>query len=183
MKGDAAESGGIPGGEVAPAKPDPAPRSASAPPASAQRDPSAANAGANAPLTLSPQSAPASDPSPPTRLAAANTVPTDPFCRRQSSGSGLLAEEGGRRAGLLPRAAKQVSGRPEVPSAGHQARRSRRQGGLLPHHGGPVRIRRRGCPVLRQFEKCRRAVRHPKELARNLSASPPGVTCAFQEAS
>ena len=79
VKGDAAESGGIPGGAVAPAKPDPAPRSASAPPASAQRDPSAANAGANAPLTLSPQSAPASDPSPPTRLAATNAVQTDPF--------------------------------------------------------------------------------------------------------
>jgi hypothetical protein len=37
-----------------------------------------------------------------------------------------------------------------------EARRSRRQGGLLPHDGRPVRIHRRGGPVLRQFEKCRR---------------------------
>ena len=78
VKGVAAKNGGIPAGAVAPAKPDPAARSASAPTAPAQRNPSAANAGANAPLTLSPQSAPASDPAPPTRLAAANAVQTAP---------------------------------------------------------------------------------------------------------
>ncbi len=78
MKGDAAENGGIPAGAAAPAKPDPAARSASAPTALAQRNPSAANASANAPLTPSPQSAPASDPAPPIRLAATNAVRTAP---------------------------------------------------------------------------------------------------------
>jgi cell division septation protein DedD len=83
VKGDAAENGGIPVGAAAPAKPDPAARSASAPTAPAQRNPSAANASANAPLTLSPQSAPASDPAPPTRLAA-TTAP--------SAGGGYLVQ-------------------------------------------------------------------------------------------
>ena len=78
VKGDAAENGGIPAGAAAPAKPDPAARSASAPTALAQRNPSAAYASANAPLTLSPQNAPASDPAPPTRLAATNAVQTAP---------------------------------------------------------------------------------------------------------
>ncbi len=87
VKGDVAENGGIPVGAAAPAKPDPAARSASAPTAPAQRNPSAANAGANAPLTLSPQSAPASDPAPPTRLAAANAVQTAP-----SAGGGYLVQ-------------------------------------------------------------------------------------------
>ena len=78
VKGDAAENGGIPAGAAAPAKPDPAARSASAPTTLAQRNPSAANASANAPPTLSPQSAPASDPAPPIRLAATNAVRTAP---------------------------------------------------------------------------------------------------------
>ena len=84
VKGDAAESGGIEAGAVAPAKPDPAARSAAAPTAPGQRDPSAANAGAHAPLTLSPEGAPASDPSPPTRLAATQTPP--------SAGGGYLVQ-------------------------------------------------------------------------------------------
>ena len=79
VKGDAAENGGIPAAAAAPAKPDPAARSASAPTAPAQRNPSAANASANAPLTLSTQSAPASDPAPPIRLAATNAVRTAPL--------------------------------------------------------------------------------------------------------
>jgi len=87
LKGDAAKNGGIPAGAVAPAKPDPAARSASAPTAPAQRNPSAANASANAPLTLSPQSAPASDPAPPTRLAATNAVQT-----AASGGGGYLVQ-------------------------------------------------------------------------------------------
>ena len=87
VKGDAAENGGIPAGAAAPAKPDPAARSASAPTAPAQRNPSAANASANAPLTLSLQSAPASDPAPPTRLAATNAVQTAP-----SAGGGYLVQ-------------------------------------------------------------------------------------------
>jgi cell division protein FtsN len=86
-KRDAAENGGIPAGAAAPAKPDPAARSASAPTALAQRNSSAANASASASLTLSPQSAPASDPSPPTRLAATNAVQTAP-----SAGGGYLVQ-------------------------------------------------------------------------------------------
>ena len=77
VKGDAAENGGMPAGAAAPAKPDPAARSASTPTAPAQRSPSAADAGANTPPTLSPQT-PASDPTPPTRLAATNAVQTAP---------------------------------------------------------------------------------------------------------
>ena len=87
VKGDTTENGGIPAGAAAPAKPDPAARSVSAPTAPAQRNPSAANAGANAPLTLAPQSAPASDPAPPTRLAATNAVQTAP-----SAGGGYLVQ-------------------------------------------------------------------------------------------
>jgi hypothetical protein len=87
VKGDAAENGGIPAGAAAPAKPDPAARSASAPTAPAHRNPAAADAGANAPLTLSPQSASASDPMPPTRLAATNAVQTAP-----SAGGGYLVQ-------------------------------------------------------------------------------------------
>jgi SPOR domain len=87
MKGDAPENGGIPAGTAAPAKPDPAARSASAPTAPAERNPSAANASANAPPTLSPQSAPASDPAPPPRLAATNAVQTAP-----SAGGGYLVQ-------------------------------------------------------------------------------------------
>ena len=49
-------------------------------------------------------------------------------------------------------------------SAADQARRSRRQGRLLPRHGRPVRVARRGLAVLRQPEDGRRAVRRPKEL-------------------
>jgi hypothetical protein len=77
VKGDAAENGGMPAGAAAPAKPDPAARSASTPTAPAQRSPSAADAGANTSPTLSPQT-PASDPTPPTRLAATNAVQTAP---------------------------------------------------------------------------------------------------------
>ena len=76
VRGDPAENGGIPTGATAPAKPDPTAPSASAPTALAQRNPSAASASANAPVTLSPQGAPASDPAPPIRLAATNAVRT-----------------------------------------------------------------------------------------------------------
>ena len=85
VKGDAAENGGIPAGAAAPAKPDPAARSASAPTAPAHRN--AATADASAPHTLSPQSASASDPAPPTRLAATGPVQTAP-----SSGSSYLVQ-------------------------------------------------------------------------------------------
>jgi cell division septation protein DedD len=87
VKGDAAENGGIPAGSAAPAKPDPAARSASGPTAAAKRNLSAANANANAPPSPSPQSASASDPAPPTPLAAANVVQTAP-----SAGGGYLVQ-------------------------------------------------------------------------------------------
>jgi SPOR domain len=86
VKSDA-ENGGIPAGAAAPAKPDPAARSASTPTAPAQRNPSAANASANAPPTLSPPSAPASDPAPPIRLAATNAVQA-----ASSAGGGYLVQ-------------------------------------------------------------------------------------------
>ena len=63
VKGDAAENGGIPAGAAAPARPDrdcPLGTAPQLPPA--QRNPASANASANAPLSLSPQGAPASDP-------------------------------------------------------------------------------------------------------------------------
>jgi len=74
VKGDPAENGGIPAGAAAPANP--AAPSASVPTALGQRNPSAAIASANAPVTPSPQSAPASDPAPQIRLAATNAVRT-----------------------------------------------------------------------------------------------------------
>ena len=74
VKGDATENGGILAGAAAPAKPDPAALSVSAPTAPAQRNPLAA--GANTPLT--PQSAPASDAAPPIRFVATNAVRTAP---------------------------------------------------------------------------------------------------------
>jgi hypothetical protein len=77
VTGDAAENGGMLAGAAAPAKPDSAARSASTPTAPAQRSPSAADAGTNTPRMLSPQT-PASDPTPPTRLAATNAVQTAP---------------------------------------------------------------------------------------------------------
>jgi hypothetical protein len=82
VKGDAAENGGVPAGAAAPAKPAPVARTAAPAPAAAppQRNPSSANASANAPLSLSPQGAPAADPAPPppTRLANNNPVQTAP---------------------------------------------------------------------------------------------------------
>ena len=91
VKGDAVDNGGVPAGAAAPAKPAPAARTAAPAPAAAapapQRNPSSANASANAPLSLSPQGAPASDPAPPTRLAANNPVQTAP-----SAGGGYLVQ-------------------------------------------------------------------------------------------
>jgi hypothetical protein len=84
--------------------------------------------------------------------------------QRRLSGPGLLAEERGRRAGLFQDAARQVPGRAGLPIAGDQARRSRRQGRLLPGHGRSVRLLGRGVAILRQPENCRRTVRRPKEL-------------------
>ena len=74
-----------------------------------------------------------------------------PGCRRQSGaaprrqwrwifGPGLLAEERGGRAGLVPGAAGQVPGGAGFPRAADQACGSRRKGRLLPRHGRAVRL-------------------------------------------
>ncbi len=91
VKGDAAENGGIPAGAAAPpARPGPTTRSVAAPatvPAAAppgSRNPASANASANTPMLLAPQSAP--DPAP-TRVAATNPTQTAPAA---SSGGYLV---------------------------------------------------------------------------------------------
>ena len=95
---------------------------------------------ANAPMSLTPQGgqpAPAAEPRP----GSQPTIRRRPLpARRRIPGSGLLAEERGRRAGLLPGPAGQVPGRAGIALAVDQARRSRRKGRLLPRHGRPVRI-------------------------------------------
>ena len=72
IKGDAA-SAGVPAGATLPAKPAPTARAPATPP---RGNPSAANASANAPLSLTP-GAPAPDPAPaaPTRIASTNPAP------------------------------------------------------------------------------------------------------------
>jgi hypothetical protein len=87
VKPDTAENGGMTASAATPAKPDPAVGSASAPTGPTHRNPLAANPGANAPLTLSPQSAPASEPAMPTRLAATNAVQSV-----SSAGGGYLVQ-------------------------------------------------------------------------------------------
>jgi hypothetical protein len=85
VKGDATENGGIPAGVTTPAKPAPAARTAPTA-APVARNPSSANASANGPLSLSPQSGPAPEPAP-TRLAATNPVQAAP-----ASGGGYLVQ-------------------------------------------------------------------------------------------
>ena len=123
VKGDAAENGGIPAGAAAPAKPDrPPPDRQSAPPAAGPaRNPCGRQCQRQcADVAVAAERASirsgAADPRrrDQCRPDGSGAAPR----RRQLSGSGLLAEERGRRAGLLPRAAKQVPGR-----AGFRARR------------------------------------------------------------
>ena len=92
IKGDA-DTGGVPAGVAAPAKPAPAARAAApapapvAPvPAPAPRNPSSANASANGPLSLTPQGGAAPDPAP-THMAATNPVQTAP-----PAGGGYLVQ-------------------------------------------------------------------------------------------
>jgi hypothetical protein len=68
VKGDPAENGGVPVTAAPPAA------AAKPAPAARTRNPSSANASANAPLSLSPQGAPQSDPAP-TRVAALPAAP------------------------------------------------------------------------------------------------------------
>jgi hypothetical protein len=101
-----------------------------------------ANASANAPLSL--VAAGRASPQPiraPTRVlrqpgpaAPAAAAAADIWFRSPRS-------ERGRRPGLLPGAAGQVPGGAGIACAADQARRSRRQGRLLPRHGRPVRLR------------------------------------------
>ena len=84
--------------------------------------------------------------------------------QRWLSGSGVVPAQRIRCAGLLSRAAGQVPLGAGLSLAADQARRSRRQGRLLPCHGRPVRLAGRSLAVLRQPENCRRAVRRPKKL-------------------
>ena len=124
-----------PGGAAAPAN-QTAARSASAPAARAQRGPSANDVSANTPPTLSPQSAPASDPAPPIRLAAANAVRTAP-----SAGDDSCSRSPGGGTGptcRLPTARCKTSFRPHsVPSRRSSGAPISATRGLLPTMVGP----------------------------------------------
>jgi hypothetical protein len=92
VKGDAADNGGIPAGASAPQRPAPPTRSAAAPAAApaapSARNPASANASANPPMSLAPQ---ASDPEPPTRMAATNPTQTAPTGAAEGGGSFLVS--------------------------------------------------------------------------------------------
>jgi hypothetical protein len=88
VKGDAADAGVPAGAAPPPAKPAAAARTA-ANPASTRGNPSAANASANAPLSLAPGAAAAPDPAPaPTRMASNNPAPA----ATASTGGGYLVQ-------------------------------------------------------------------------------------------
>ena len=118
-----------------------------------------APARSNAPLSLSPNAAPA-------RVAA--LAPRRTTCRgrkqRRLWRPGLLAAERSGRRGGVSFPAGQVPERAWRPSAAHQARRSRRQGCLLPRHGRPLWEFRRGGPTVFQPEIGRRKLLHPEVL-------------------
>jgi hypothetical protein len=87
VKGDAADNGGIPAGASAPPpRPAPTTRNVTVPPP--QRNPASANASANAPMTIAP---PASDPEPPTRVAAVNPAPSAPAAAPEGGGTFLVS--------------------------------------------------------------------------------------------
>ena len=93
VKGDAADNGGIPAGANAPPpRPAPPTRSAAAPAAAPAappaRNPASANASANSPMSLAPQ---ASEPEPPTRMAATNPTQTAPAAAAEGGGSFLVS--------------------------------------------------------------------------------------------
>ena len=82
------------------------------------------------------------------RLRARRPAPADgERSRWRLSGSGLLAEERSRCAGLLPGAAEQVPECAGFPVASDQARRSRRKGRVLSRHGRSFRHPRRGLAI------------------------------------
>ena len=160
VRGDPAENGGIPTGAAAPAKPDPTAPSASAPTALAQRNPSAASASANAPVTLS---APASDPAPPIRLAATNAVRTARSAGRdylvQVSSQKNEADVQASYRALQNKFPAALGSRPPVIKRADLGAKGVYYRTMV----GPFGSTEAGGPVLRQFEKCWRAVRHPKD--------------------
>ena len=137
------------------------PRGTLRPPARA----AAASASGNAPLSLAPQASgrPPAEPRDPGRRDHAGAGRSPQRRRRY-----LVQVSSQRNEADAQASFRALQGKfPAVlgsRSAGHQARRSRRQGRLLPRHGRSVRLARRGLPVLRQPEDRRRPVRRPKEL-------------------
>ena len=114
VKGDPADNGGVPAGASAPPRPAPPTRGVAAPAVAPgpgpttppARNPASANASANSPMSLAPQR----------RFRAADPDGGDqsgpdgrPGRWWQLSGSGVLAEERGRRAGVLSRARRASS--------------------------------------------------------------------------
>ena len=127
--------------------------------------PSAVNANAssaNTPLSLAPQAAQTA-PAAEARTHLAATAPAAP------SGGGYLVQVSSQRNEADAQAsyrvsAGQVPNRAGIALAVDQTCRSRRKRGLLPRHGGSVRVLGRSVAILRQSEDCGRTVRHPKEL-------------------
>ncbi len=128
------------------------------------RNPSSANASANAPLSLSPQGAPA--------IRSRPRPGWPPAIRRRpapAAGGGYVVQVSSQKNEADAQASfRALQGKyPAVlgsRSPLDQAGRSRREGRLLPRHGRTVRFVGRGLAVLRQPENRRRTVRRPKEL-------------------
>ena len=128
--------------------------------------PAAANANAstaNAPMSLSPQTAQSAP--------AADTHPgrdQHPGANRSGGGGGYLVQVSSQKNEAEAQASYRVLqgkyrrcwGR----AARDQARRSRREGGLLPRHGRSVRLARRSLATLRQPGNAGGKMRRPKEL-------------------
>ena len=97
------------------------------------------------PISLDPQ-APASAPPPAARERPATAVPppTRPACQRHCGrrlcGADFVAEERRGSPGLDSLAAGEIPASAQRPTADRSARRSRRQGRLLPRRGRAVRI-------------------------------------------
>ena len=160
VRGDQADAAAAPAtDEQVPApKPPVAPRAAAP-----VQHPSPVNANAssaNTPLSLTPQAAQ------PARRGAANSSGHHGACRaqRRVSGPGVLAAQRSGRPGLVPGPAGQVPNRAGIAVAVDQTCGSRRKGGLLPRHGGSIRVLGRSVAILWQSEDRGRTVRHPKEL-------------------
>ena len=167
VKGDPADNGGVPAGASAPPKPPtrgvaaPAVAPGPGPTTPPARNPASANASANAAdVAFAAGRFPAADPD-----GGDQSGPDGRPGRWWLSRPGVLAEERGRRAGVLSRAPGQVPERAGTALVAGETCRSRRKGRLLPRLRRPVRLVRGGGAALQQPEICRRAVLRPKELA------------------